>query len=89
MSSTQLADKAMNAASYGGAAVSVASGLTLTEWGVIAGIVTAVVTLLANLFYQWRKDKREYDLYRIELEMRRSDARYAMSAACSTKEPIE
>lgn len=86
MSSTQLADKAMNAASYAGAAVSVTSGLTLTEWGVVAGIVTAIVTLLANLFYQWRKDKREHEIYRIELELRRSDARYAMTSVCGTKE---
>lgn len=87
--SNTMADKAMNAASYGGAAVSVTSGLTLTEWGVIAGIVTAIVTLLANLFYQWRKDRREHELYRLELEMRRADARYAMSSACSVREPID
>lgn len=86
--STHLADKAMNAASYGGATVSIASGLTLTEWGVIAGIVTAIVTLLANLFYQWRKDKREHSIYLIELELRRSDVRYAVASACSVKEPI-
>lgn len=65
---TQIADKAMNAASYTGAAVSVASGLTLTEWGVIIGIGTAVLTFGANLIYQWRKDKREHHLHTLEVE---------------------
>lgn len=63
------ADKAMNAASYAGGFFSVAAGLTLTEWGIIVGIVTALLTFLANQWWQVRK-------YRMELRMQEvADAR--------------
>ncbi|TRO13760.1 holin [Ectopseudomonas mendocina] len=58
----------MNGVSYTGAATSVVSGLTLTEWGVVVGIITALVTLVANLFYQRQKNKREQHLYELELQ---------------------
>jgi uncharacterized membrane protein (DUF485 family) len=45
--------------SYAGAAVSVGSALTLTEIGVIIGIVTALLTFALNAVYMYRKDKRE------------------------------
>lgn len=45
--------------SYAGAAVSVGSALTLTEIGVIVGIVTALLTFVLNAVYMYRKDKRE------------------------------
>lgn len=54
-----MTDQTVSAASYGGAAFSVIAGLTLTDWGVLFGIITAVATLLANLAYQWRRDRRE------------------------------
>ncbi len=54
-----MTDQAVSAASYGGAAFSVFSGLTMTDWGVFVGIVTAIATLAANLIYQWRRDRRE------------------------------
>ena len=62
-----MGDKIMQGVSYTGAGVSVVSGLTLTEWGIIVGIVTAVLTFGANLFYQYRKDRR--DEHRHELEV--------------------
>lgn len=66
---SQTADKVMSAVSYAGGAVSVAAGLTLTEWGVIVGIVTALLTFLANQLWQVRK-------YRMELRMQETaDAR--------------
>lgn len=46
-------------ASYFGSAISVLSALTLTEWGIIVGIFTALCTFLFNLIYQSRKDARE------------------------------
>lgn len=55
--------------SYAGAAVSVASSLTLTEIGVIVGIVTALLTFAGNAVYMYRKDKRE---------QRETEARLAM-----------
>ncbi|RRV29659.1 hypothetical protein EGJ23_01605 [Pseudomonas sp. o96-267] len=63
-----MSDKVMSGASYAGAAASVASGLTLTEWGIVVGIVTALLTFGANLFYQYRKDRREQRLHDLEVQ---------------------
>lgn len=52
-------DKTMAAVSYGGAGASVGSALTLTDWGIIIGIVTALLTFGANIVYQSRRDRRE------------------------------
>ncbi|AOJ01747.1 MULTISPECIES: HP1 family phage holin [Burkholderia] len=46
-------------ASYAGSEVALASSLTLTDIGVIVGIVTAVATFTLNAIYMYRKDKRE------------------------------
>jgi cbb3-type cytochrome oxidase subunit 3 len=46
-------------ASYAGGAVSIGSALTLTDIGIIVGIGTALLTLALNVFYMYRKDKRE------------------------------
>lgn len=53
-----LVDKVMSSASYSGAVVSVATGLTLTEWGIVVGIVTAILTFTANIAWQFRRDRR-------------------------------
>ncbi|MDN4061664.1 HP1 family phage holin [Massilia sp. YIM B02769] len=45
--------------SYAGSIVAVGASLSLTQWGVIAGIVTALLTFAANAIYMWRKDARE------------------------------
>lgn len=45
--------------SYAGAATSIFSSMTLTDIGVIVGIVTALLTFGLNAFYTYRKDKRE------------------------------
>ena len=50
---------APEAGSYAGAIVAIVASLTLTQWGVIAGIVTALVTCAANVVYMARKDRRE------------------------------
>jgi hypothetical protein len=46
-------------ASYTGGGVSVVSALTLTEIGIIVGIATAILTLVINALYTYRKDRRE------------------------------
>lgn len=46
-------------ASYAGSGVAIASSLTLTEWGVIIGIITALLTCALNAVYMHRKDRRE------------------------------
>lgn len=54
-----MSDNTVSAASYAGAAVSVIAGLTLTEWGVVVGIITALVTLGFNIVYRIKQDRRE------------------------------
>lgn len=55
----KMSDNTVSAASYAGAAVSVIAGLTLTEWGVVVGIITALVTLGFNIVYRIKQDRRE------------------------------
>ncbi|HFH4360034.1 TPA: HP1 family phage holin, partial [Pseudomonas aeruginosa] len=59
-------DRVMSAASYTGAGISVLSGLTLTDVGIIVGIATAILTFIANIVWQVRKDRREKELYELE-----------------------
>lgn len=47
------------ATSYAGAAIAVGSAMTLTEWGIVVGIVTALLTLAFNIWWGYRKDRRE------------------------------
>lgn len=63
-----LADKAMSTGSYIGSAFAIVSGLTLTEWGIIIGIATALLTFAANMIYQVRKDRREQHLHDLEVK---------------------
>jgi hypothetical protein len=57
--------------------VSICSAITLNEVGVIAGIVTALLTCVANLIHLRRKDRREE---------RECDARIARLAHMKTSE---
>ncbi|CAM4032515.1 HP1 family phage holin [Ectopseudomonas alcaliphila] len=59
-------DRIMNGVSYAGAGVSVVSGLTLTEWGIVVGIITALLTFAANIIYQHRRDRRERNLAELQ-----------------------
>lgn len=61
--------------SYAGGAVSIGASLTLTQWGVVAGIVTALLTFALNVLYMYRKDKREQR--QADLEERESRERLA------------
>lgn len=45
--------------SIAGAITSIGASLTLERVGVVAGIVTALVTCAANVAYMVRKDRRE------------------------------
>jgi len=45
--------------SYAGAAVTVATSLTLTQFGVIVGIFTALLTFLLNAWYTRERNSRE------------------------------
>lgn len=70
-----MTDNAVSAASYGGAAVSVIFGLTLTDWGVIVGIITAVVTLVCNVLYRIREDRRSQQRHELDIAKRRQEMR--------------
>lgn len=71
---TPKTDSVVSSASYAGAGFSVFAGLTLTEWGVIVGIVTAVLTLLMNAVYQYRKDRREQKLFALKADQLAEDS---------------
>lgn len=45
--------------SYSSAGTTILSGLTLSEWGVIVGIVCWILSTIANQYWAWRKTKRE------------------------------
>lgn len=49
--------------SYGGGVASVVSALTLSDWGMIIGIATAMATFLLNYYFQRRRDRREQELH--------------------------
>lgn len=59
---------APEAGSYAGAVVAIVASITLTQWGIIVGIVTALATFFLNAFYMRRRDERE---------QRETDARIA------------
>jgi uncharacterized membrane protein len=47
------------AVSIAGAVSSISASMTLERFGVIVGIVTALVTCAANVIYRARRDRRE------------------------------
>ena len=63
---TPKTDAVMSATSYGGAGASIIAGITLTDLGIVVGIVTAVLTLLFNIYYQRRKDRRQQRLFELQ-----------------------
>lgn len=50
---------ASKTAAYGGAASAILGGLTISEIGVIVGIVVGVLGLILGQFWSWRRDQRE------------------------------
>ncbi|UXC37206.1 phage holin family protein [Cupriavidus gilardii] len=51
----------VEATSYAGAITSIGASLTLTDIGIIVGIVTALLTFGLNAWYMRRKDRREVE----------------------------
>lgn len=70
--------------SYAGAAGSIGASMTLTQWGVIAGIVTALLTCAFNFAYMRRRDMREQML--ADLDRREREVRLAQLAAMESKQ---
>jgi uncharacterized membrane protein YebE (DUF533 family) len=48
------------------------SGLDLASWSYIVGIFVALVGLLGGAYWQWRKDKRDAEKSRMDLEVQRA-----------------
>jgi len=48
--------------SMAGAATSIGAAMTLTDWGILVGIVTALLTFALNVAYTKRKSAREQTL---------------------------
>ncbi|MFP1683356.1 holin [Alloalcanivorax sp. C16-1] len=65
---TPKTDAVVSATSYTGAGASILAGITLTDWGIIVGIITALLTLALNLFYQHRKDRRQQRLFEAQMK---------------------
>lgn len=70
MSQDQIIMKGTSVAGHTSAAATAYFGLTLNEIGVIVGICTSLLMLVANLYFQWRRDKREEHAAK-ELERRK------------------
>lgn len=51
-------DRASTGISYGGGIVSIMAALTLTDWGIVLGMITAVATFCVNWYYKNRDDAR-------------------------------
>lgn len=62
--------------SYFGAAFSVGAALTLTQWGILVGILTAIITAIGNIVFQRRRDKRE--VIQLALAEKESEMRMAV-----------
>jgi hypothetical protein len=48
-------DIATSAASFGGAALSVAAGLTLQDYGILLGMATALITCANHIYYSSKR----------------------------------
>jgi uncharacterized membrane protein len=59
MRTPTLSDTSSTAGTLASVVVSFLASFTLAEWSVLAGIVTALVTCIANVAYMRRKDARE------------------------------
>ena len=63
-------------ASYFGGGISIFSAMTLTDWGIATGIITALATFAFNVWWGLRRDRREqqaHDLVLSGLERRHRD----------------
>ncbi|MFD2756399.1 holin [Comamonas terrae] len=58
------------AATYGGAAGAVVSGLSISEWGVVGGLLIAVLGWVCTQYWSWRRDQREERESAARLEMK-------------------
>jgi hypothetical protein len=65
----RIVDRVSSGASYSGGIFAVLSALTLTEWGIVTGILTALGTFFLNSYFQWKRDQREQELNDANIRM--------------------
>lgn len=65
---TMLTEKTVATTSYTGAATSIFSALTLTDIGIIVGIITAVLTFAFNVWFQYQRHKREKEEHELRVQ---------------------
>ncbi|MEH6434276.1 HP1 family phage holin [Massilia sp. DD77] len=65
--------------SYAGGVTAIGASLTLTQVGILVGIVTALLTFLLNVWYTRQKNAREWML--ADLERREREAHLAQIEA--------
>ena len=84
-------------ATYSGAVTAVTAGLTITEWGVVVGIVVGVLGLVLGQYWSWRKESREQKAAKAS-EARKQELHQAQlaflgrkrtSAACDSLDSVE
>lgn len=74
MSLDQVVMKGTSVTGHTSAAATAYFGLTLNEVGVIVGICTSLLMLIVNLYFQWRRDRREQQAAD-KLERRKGDSK--------------
>lgn len=68
-------EKASTTISYIGGIFSIMAALTLTDWGIVLGMITAVGTFLINWHYKHREDSRQSEVHRARIERLVADRR--------------
>lgn len=82
-----MSEKLSSATSYGGGAISVLSALTLTHWGILVGMATALATFLLNVHFQRRKDRREQELHDLKvLHLKTSTGSVSAGSVCEAEQ---
>jgi len=71
--------------SYAGGATAIGASLTLTQVGILVGIVTALLTFALNAWYTGKKNAREQLL--VDLELREREVRLARSSRWAINKP--
>ncbi len=56
---TQVIERSASVATYGGSSTAILFGLSANEVAALGGLVVAVIGLIVNVWFQWRRDKRE------------------------------
>lgn len=69
---------------YGGAATAVASGMTLSEMGIVVGGVVGLLGFIFGQYWAWRRDARQ----RLEADERKAERALRISLMRASGRPI-